>query len=524
MLAASSQRSPSRSRCAAWSPYTPPGARRRNRSARCSSSSVSGSSDHTEQCPVGKPPGPALVAVSSTRPSRTYGDPSASLTSRRSRSPSWPNGPSLVTRRGQPGQPVLVVDVVPVGEVVARPRHPRPGLPRERGDLRPGQRQRHRLDRRLRPAAAPAPVRGRPAVGADVQRHPVAERRGEGDRPARQRQLGATPAADARRTAPAPGRRPAPPAATGRRRATTSNRGSTPQSVSAVCQRSRPRYAAAWRRSRTRASQVMPDADAAPSPAAPMSTHCGVCCGVRRELAQHQRRHRPASRRAPVRSTGARRRRAAAPGRPGRAARPGATTGRPAPTAASGRWPGPGRAAGWSSCRRRSPGAAGGRRPGPARPRWAGCRPRAPATPTSYSRTQVAAASSSPPSQASGRWSRCTQRARGDQGPGQGQVHRQRDRESVATGMPAVDDQHRHRPAPSSTSSRGTASASSPRTTSVTSEQRSYGHVEHVAAGPQEARRAPAGSTSPATGAAWPARRTRTYAADERRSRPAPAG
>ena len=163
---------------------------RRNRSARCSSSRVVGVERPHRAVPGREAAGAGAGGGEQhpSRPGRTATRRRA-LTTRRSRSPSWPNGPVSSPDAVEPGQPVLVVHVVPVGEVVAGPRHPHPGLPRERGDLRPGQRQRHGLDGRLRPAAAPAPVRGRPAVVPTCSATRSRVRRGEGHRSARQRQL-----------------------------------------------------------------------------------------------------------------------------------------------------------------------------------------------------------------------------------------------------------------------------------------------------------------------------------------------
>ena len=73
VLVATSHRAPSRTRWVAWSPYTPGlSGRRKNRSARCSGSQPSGSSDQTLVWAASKKPGPAEVAVNSSRPpSRT---------------------------------------------------------------------------------------------------------------------------------------------------------------------------------------------------------------------------------------------------------------------------------------------------------------------------------------------------------------------------------------------------------------------------------------------------------------------
>ena len=145
-------------------------------------------------------------------------------------------------------------------------------------------------------------------------------------------------------------------------------------------------------------------------------------------------------------------------------------------------------------------------------------------TPTSWSRTQVAEASSSPPSQASGRWSRCSNALAVTSAPARvrctasetDEVGRDRDPDAGAETRTASA-------AASSTSNRGSATANRPRAIRATSEQPVVGNVEHVAAGPQDAGES-TGSTRPASDAAWPGRRTRTYAARQRRSRPAPAG
>ena len=95
VLVATSHRSPSRTTWVAWSPYTPGrSGRRKNRSPVCRSSRVSGESRHRLVWPLSKKPGPAEVALSQRSPSSRSGVPSAWLTSRRSRSPSWPKPPA----------------------------------------------------------------------------------------------------------------------------------------------------------------------------------------------------------------------------------------------------------------------------------------------------------------------------------------------------------------------------------------------------------------------------------------------
>ena len=86
VLVATSQPAPSRTTWVAWSPKTPGrSGLRKNRSASCRSRRRSSSSDQTLVCPVSKKPGPALVALSSRRPSRRTGVPSASRWTGRAR-------------------------------------------------------------------------------------------------------------------------------------------------------------------------------------------------------------------------------------------------------------------------------------------------------------------------------------------------------------------------------------------------------------------------------------------------------
>ena len=88
----------------------------------------------------------------------------------------------------------------------------------------------------------------------------------------------------------------------------------------------------------------------------------------------------------------------------------------------------------------------------------------------------MAEARSSPPSQAERPVVAVHQRGRGDEGAGQGQVHGQRDRDvGREPGCRPAAPTSTANAADSSSSGRGTARASSPRTTRVTSEERSWG-------------------------------------------------
>ena len=230
VLVATSHRSPSRTRCVAWSPYAPGrSGRRKNRSARCSRRQPSGSSAHTPVCAASKKPGPALVAVTSRRaPSRT-GVPSASVTRRRSRRPSCPKAPASTgpSPRDSTWSPAVKASSRGSSrsrQVVAGAGHPATRLLGERRDLRPGQRQAERLGRHRQAAEAPAAVSGRAAAGGDPQADRVVDQLdGQAGPAAGQRDLAGARRPSRRRTARAaaapscPGRPRGRPRSPGRR-------------------------------------------------------------------------------------------------------------------------------------------------------------------------------------------------------------------------------------------------------------------------------------------------------------------
>ena len=176
VLVASSHRLPSRTRWQAWSPKTPGSSgRRKNRSPRCASPSVTGSSAHTEVCAVSKNPGPALVAVSSSRPSsRWYVVPSTWVARRRSRSPSWPKRPHRwvagAARGAERAQPVLVTGVEVAGEVEPGARGPAVRAVGQRGDVGPGEREPEGADRCAGPGEGAVPWRSAPTSSRGERR------------------------------------------------------------------------------------------------------------------------------------------------------------------------------------------------------------------------------------------------------------------------------------------------------------------------------------------------------------------
>ncbi len=208
---ATSQRSPSRTSWPAWSPSTRPSRRREQlrlqphlgRRAR-------GPGTRRVQCACWKKPRPAQVQVRWSRPSRTYGVPSACCTRCGSRSPVMPKSPGAAPRRRSPAPGVGVV----AEHVLAAQVH-------QGGDLGRARSGPAASRRRCRPARSP---------GSRRARTPGRTRPVSGDRPAPQhrvrpsRRTSQATAARSRPTSgPARGRRPAatspaPTRVAGRRR------------------------------------------------------------------------------------------------------------------------------------------------------------------------------------------------------------------------------------------------------------------------------------------------------------------